>query len=859
MLLPPIFSRYVPKSLLGASDGTSSYDGHYFFPNSGDYDSGIAYLWRFPNQYYTSDYYPVFDETGLFGQLPENVSLENANLYHGFIGQILQNTFSVPYDPWYSCASEAGRPPEVAVPYTKQMPSLQALWDYLEPLEQTVWQCTSGPAPMSGLHLRNISYNITKQLSIDGTTWLAPSLWGTTWDSEINYVLRVALLGKAMNYTYPDYLLYNSTDQTQTPIMMVWPYDTRPDNQHVSAPKEGTSLTFYWVCSMMCLLFLTSMFTARPVLERADGLVDVATMMGLSRAAHFLGNFVLDLVIYMFIYGLILILSAAVSTDVALGMLSVWVIIPSIIFGATQIFTGYLLAFAFRSPRSCLILSYIYSLIMIAIALVFNLAVLQPTDPLPGYLIWWPVLAYLRLSYLGLMYYAVPAISSIPGFTDLLRNHFLAQFFITIIVIILVFLLDRFGPTKLGNRGSTLNLFTDFLSNQIRHYFLAKGSPALLQPGDDQLVSNDTDPRVREEKRAVLAGEIEDPIMLIKNVSKVYAEGSKRFVALQDINFALREGDCFGLLGPNGAGKSTLVAIMSGILTPTTGTVTVSDTHNRCAIGLCPQEDIFYDDMTVEEHLLFYSRLKGKGPGEDAKSVSHILADVSMANERRRYARSLSGGQKRRLSVASALCGDPLVMVLDEPSSSLDPGSRIGLWEIIQSISKNRCTLITTHSMDEAEVLCNRIAIIRNGAMACLGSPSELKQNYAGGYKLLVSLYPSHEIQDLVAALSAVAPGVNFLYDKHGYSHIALGASAVLSTVCTFMEANKKQHGIVTWSLSRNGLDEVFMAIVEDRSREVISHGKFLEDDAASDSAEDDSLFEPAKEVEMDNMDDKNA
>jgi ABC-type multidrug transport system ATPase subunit len=643
---------------------------------------------------------------------------------------------------------------------------------------------------------------------------------------QASSLIQTAFLGKALNYIYTAEELSNET-QYSTPMInansFYLPRNVRSGKRDI---EDGFQLTFYWLFSMITLCLVMPILIQRIVIERGDGLVDLSRMMGLSRTAYWTANLGLDFGVYFIVLALLLIVAGISSSKVGIAMISPWVFFPFLIHGITCAFEAYFFSFFFRRLRPATLFAYVFSLAQMAVAAVFNMALVHPTDGFPGYLLWWPGLAFHRLTYLGLMNNATKNHWIRAAINKNLRDSMLCFCFETIILIGIVFVFDRWGPSKLGNRGTIGDLLRDFVSNKWRSFWSNRNKKngqhgidakeAYELSGLDRLLVADEDQRVAAEREAVLSGSVEDPIMLVKNVTKVYAEGTKHFTALGGISLSLRAGDCFGLLGPNGAGKSTLVSILSGIMIPTSGSVSVARSEKRCCIGLCPQDDIFYEDLSVEEHLLYYARLKGKGPGEDDESVDQILSDTSMLDERRKYAKNLSGGQKRRLSVASALCGDPMVIFLDEPSSSLDPASRLALWEMIQDVSQTRCTLITTHSMEEAEVLCNRIGIIKDGMMVCLGTPTQLKKDYGRGYKLTASMLHGRSIQPVLDEVLKVAPAASISSHRHGTFEIQLGANAMLSKVSQCVESQSKL-GIEYWSLSRNGLDEVFLRIVEDR------------------------------------------
>jgi ABC-2 type transport system ATP-binding protein len=205
--------------------------------------------------------------------------------------------------------------------------------------------------------------------------------------------------------------------------------------------------------------------------------------------------------------------------------------------------------------------------------------------------------------------------------------------------------------------------------------------------------------------------------------------------AVNGLDLEVRAGECFGLLGPNGAGKTTTVEILEGLLPATGGTVEILG-HTwssgadslRQRLGVSLQETNLPDKLTVEEILRLFRSFYASGP--DAQD---LLDAVSLTDKRRTWYSKLSGGQKQRLAVACALAGDPEVLFLDEPTTGLDPQSRRQLWGLIERLkAEGRTILITTHNMDEAQRLCDRVAIIDKGKVLALGAPRELIQSLGG-------------------------------------------------------------------------------------------------------------------------------
>lgn len=212
--------------------------------------------------------------------------------------------------------------------------------------------------------------------------------------------------------------------------------------------------------------------------------------------------------------------------------------------------------------------------------------------------------------------------------------------------------------------------------------------------------------------------------------------------AVRGIDLQVRRGECYGVLGPNGAGKTTTIEILEGLLTATSGTALVlgmewgqDDRRIRQQIGVSLQETELSDKLTVKETLSLFRSFYPTGI-----SVEEAIAKVSLEEKQNTWIKKLSGGQKQRLAVATALVGDPQLIFLDEPTTGLDPVSRRQLWEIIQSlVAAGRTVLLTTHYMDEAERLCDRVAIFDNGKVIAEGTPKDLIRSMGAEHRIEIS------------------------------------------------------------------------------------------------------------------------
>ncbi len=233
--------------------------------------------------------------------------------------------------------------------------------------------------------------------------------------------------------------------------------------------------------------------------------------------------------------------------------------------------------------------------------------------------------------------------------------------------------------------------------------------------------------------------------------------------AVRGISLEIQAGECFGLLGPNGAGKTTTIEILEGLLEPTGGEVTILGqswkTHPRDLrekIGISLQETRLSEKLTVRETVQLFASFY-----REPKSAEEIIEGLQLAEKADAWVGKLSGGQRQRLAVATALIGAPKVLFLDEPTTGLDPQSRRQLWEIIRSFQKRGGTvLLTTHYMDEAERLCDRLAIVDHGRIIAEGSPSELIARLGGHHMVEFSLAgnarPANEIWKTLPGVDSV-------------------------------------------------------------------------------------------------------
>lgn len=324
-----------------------------------------------------------------------------------------------------------------------------------------------------------------------------------------------------------------------------------------------------------------------------------------------------------------------------------------------------------------------------------------------------------------------------------------------------------------------------------------------------------------------IAGQKNPPVVRVLRLEKEFKRGKGTFKAVNGVSFGINTNECFGLLGHNGAGKTTTISILSGLFKPTRGNAFVKQYSVKTDIdtiqthmGVCNQHDILWGDLTAVDHLLFYGRLKNLQGKELDRAVAVGLESVKLTKFAHRQAKAFSGGMKRRLSVACALIGSPLVTYLDEPSTGLDPASRHNLWDVIIASKGKRSLILTTHSMEEADVLCDRIGIMDFGRLQCVGTSPELKQRFGAGYTMMVtsSDHSQSSMKALLVFLVKNWPSATLLNEPiAGSMKLEILASEVkLSTCFRIMEANREELKITDWGITETTLEEVFLKVTSE-------------------------------------------
>jgi ATP-binding cassette subfamily A (ABC1) protein 3 len=296
-------------------------------------------------------------------------------------------------------------------------------------------------------------------------------------------------------------------------------------------------------------------------------------------------------------------------------------------------------------------------------------------------------------------------------------------------------------------------------------------------------------------------------------------------LAVEGMNFFMREGEIFCLLGHNGAGKTTTINCLTGLLDITSGdcsiygrSIRTDALEIRRSIGFCPQHNVLYEDLTVEEHLQLFAKMKGYTGEELAKEVNDMIAAVDLEAKRHSFASQLSGGMKRKLSIGIAYIGGSKLIILDEPTAGMDPVSRQKIWALIQKFKSGRVTLLTTHFLDEADVLGDRIGIVNNGRMRCSGTSLFLKNRFGLGYQINMVRSSACSLPALEAHITSHVPPAQLL----SQSGLELSYRLPFSCVSSFpallrsLDAKGSELGVDSYGLGVTTLEEVFLSVTKD-------------------------------------------
>ncbi|EFA80035.1 ABC transporter A family protein [Heterostelium album PN500] len=380
-------------------------------------------------------------------------------------------------------------------------------------------------------------------------------------------------------------------------------------------------------------------------------------------------------------------------------------------------------------------------------------------------------------------------------------------FIATLIYLFLAWVFDKVIPDDFGGRRVPWFFAT-------KSFWWPDSVPEEIHEHDLHTHINSSDPDIQSESTNVNLDNFDNYSLVVRNLVKRY--GSKKVV--DNLSFSAEKGKIIAMLGHNGAGKTTTINMITGQTTITGGNIFVHGynvntqiDYVKTMLGLCPQFDVYWPDFTAREHLTIMTLVKEKRTNIK-HDINEILQSVRLSSVADNIVSSYSGGMRRRLSVAIGIIGDPQVIVLDEPTTGIDPANRRYIWKLIKSIKKDKLILLTTHSMEEADALGDKIIIMDGGKLSGAGTSLHLKDRFGTGYKLHLVTTNIEEAQRLVQHHLPIAKldrinSMNLVY--------TIPSMEQLSSFLKFLTVEKSIDKLITdWQIQNTTLEDVFLQMV---------------------------------------------
>lgn len=379
----------------------------------------------------------------------------------------------------------------------------------------------------------------------------------------------------------------------------------------------------------------------------------------------------------------------------------------------------------------------------------------------------------------------------------------------SVLWIFLCFYLTNVRPGKYGTPKSWTFLFS-------KQYY-QKGKNKINNTHNHDTTMSIADDSGGSTRGAMENGDHLEKVVKITNLNKIFKTSFGTRVAVRDLSLRIYKNRITALLGHNGAGKTTTMNIITGMTPRTSGRIEVdgedNSTNYRQQIGFCPQHNVALGYMNCREHLVFFGALRGMSMKEAEHEADQILEKVNLTDKSDEILANLSGGMKRRMCLANAIIGRTKLLILDEPTSGLDPESRRDIWDILLKLKKDHTILITTHFMEEADVLGDWIAIMENGELIAFGTSIFLKHYYGKGYTLKLLKKPTFDRVKLMAKISEHISGA---VEKPAVEPVF---AVTLPYICLEqyapllqeLEDEKEAYGIESISVTNATLEEVFL------------------------------------------------
>ncbi|KPA77108.1 putative ABC transporter [Leptomonas pyrrhocoris] len=576
----------------------------------------------------------------------------------------------------------------------------------------------------------------------------------------------------------------------------------RTVNERVS--QDAIKTILMGAIIMIPFTFLPSNVVAWVVKERECKARHLQNVSGLSFYVYWLTNFLFDIAAYVLTMCLVLVIFACFNRSEYIANDRIGAIfVLFFIYGLSSTTTGYMCSFFFEehSNAQTIVMAVSFVVGFLLVMIVYIMSLLSQTQQVAEILKW-----ITRI---------VPSFAIGEGIINMamLTQKRLVD--------------DKLTPWSMETTGwadfymaiefplfFAITLFIDHPRRRMwgqKHSYDADAEP--------QEVS-DEDSDVEEVRQSVYEQEekgVNDDMVRVVDLRKVYANGKE---AVRNLTFSVRPGEVFGFLGTNGAGKTTTISILCQEFIATSGVAYIcgynlleNSAEALQCIGYCPQFDATLDLLTVEEHMYLYSGVRGISYAERDGVVDALLRMCELSVYRKTLSAQLSGGNRRKLSVALSLIGGPSVVFLDEPSAGMDPVARRGLWNAIEKVADNSSVVLTTHHLEEVEALAHRVAIMVDGTLRCIGDKTHLKNKFGTGFEMSIRVETEDDMEELHVWVKQHFPAATLNEYKGRRFVYTLPADVTLSDVFRLLQANKTLLHIIDYSVSQTSIEQVFLRI----------------------------------------------
>ncbi|KAK7198982.1 ATP-binding cassette subfamily A, member 1 [Novymonas esmeraldas] len=579
---------------------------------------------------------------------------------------------------------------------------------------------------------------------------------------------------------------------------------TMPRTKGESVTSDALKTILMGAIVMIPFTFLPSNVVAWVVKERECKARHLQNVSGLSFYIYWLTNFLFDIVAYFISMCLVLIIFACFSREEYVASDRIGpVFVLFFIYGLSSTTTGYMCSFFFdeHSNAQTIVMAISFVAGFLLVMIVYIMSLLSQTMQAARILKW-----ITRI---------VPSFAIGEG---IINMAMLTQ---------QQAVLGVGGPWAMDTIGwacvymaiefplfFAITLFIDHPVRRMwgqRHSYNANGEVQYVSDEDSDVEE------VREEVYQLEMDGVNDDMVRVVDLRKVYPNGKE---AVRNLTFSVVPGEVFGFLGTNGAGKTTAISILCQEFIPTSGHAYVcgydivkNSVEALQCIGYCPQFDACLDLLTVQEHLELYAGVRGIVLNQRADVVNGLLRMCELSTYRHTLSSELSGGNRRKLSVAISLIGGPRVVFLDEPSAGMDPVARRGLWNAIEKVADNSSVVLTTHHLEEVEALAHRVAIMVDGTLRCIGDKTHLKNKFGTGFEMSVRVGAEEDMELVHVWVKHKFPESTLNECKGQRFVYTLPSTVALSDVFRLLQRNKERLNITDYSVSQTSIEQVFLKI----------------------------------------------